>query len=272
MIHVDGYTTIGRSHKVCEDYVVLGKDHVVLSDGCSSSPKTDVGARLLAHAMDNILSCSGGEYMGDMSGTMAIHDASLCLGILGLDGRCLDATLLYMLIDRDRDRVHVTTFGDGNILCLYRNGKVSCCNTTYSHNAPAYLSYRGDKSRREAYRQMAGEVLHRISSRPTENREWRLDDFQSLESSVSRGGCMMEPVSEIRAIMIASDGIESFYDQSGNQIPLHDVINEIVEFKHFGPGFLQRRMGSRRGVINTFAKMGITHADDISIAGFCFED
>jgi len=40
----------------------------------------------------------------------------------------------------------------------------------------------------------------------------------------------------------------------------------------FGPGFLQRRMGSRRGVINTFAKMGITHADDISIAGFCFED
>ena len=270
MIHVDGFTTIGHSHKVCEDYVVLKEDHVVLSDGCSSSPNTDVGARLLAHAMDNLISCSGGEYIGNISGTMAIHDASLCLSLLGLEGECLDATLLYMLIDRDR--IHITTFGDGNIICLYKDGKVSCCNTSYSDNAPAYLSYRSDKGRGEAYLKMGGEVLHRISSREPGSIEWQNDDFQLYKSALSHGGYLAASIAETRAIMITSDGIESFHDKSGNQIHLHDVINEIVDFKHLGPNFLQRRMGSRRGVISTFEKMGITHADDISIAGFCFED
>lgn len=270
MMHVDGFTTIGRSRKTCEDYVILKEDHVILSDGCSNSPNTDVGARLLAHSMDHLLSRIGGECMGDMPGTLAIHDASLCADILGLESRCLDATLLYIAIDRDR--VCVTSFGDGNVICLYRNGKVSCCNTSYSHDAPAYLSYRGDKVRREAYQQMGGDVFHRISSREPGGAEWQTDDFGAHKSSISRGGCIMESVSEIRVIMVASDGIESFRDQAGNQVPLHDVINEIVDFRHLGPGFLQRRMGSSQGVIDAFARIGITHTDDISIAGFCFED
>ena len=57
-INVDHYMTIGSSHQVCEDYIISGTEpfpYIILSDGCSSSKDTDIGARILAQCAKNYL-------------------------------------------------------------------------------------------------------------------------------------------------------------------------------------------------------------------------
>ena len=47
---------IGSTHALCQDYALARNDgpYVILSDGCSSSPDTDVGSRLLVKASEKI--------------------------------------------------------------------------------------------------------------------------------------------------------------------------------------------------------------------------
>ncbi|MCA9708502.1 MAG: hypothetical protein KDK70_21815, partial [Myxococcales bacterium] len=54
-MYVDAWFAIGDTHVVCEDFACAGHTEAgagfaVVCDGCSSSPQTDVGARLLAAA------------------------------------------------------------------------------------------------------------------------------------------------------------------------------------------------------------------------------
>lgn len=56
----DCYFEIGHSHTICQDYALTGKindvlSYAIISDGCSSSPLVDVGARLLAHSAKEYL-------------------------------------------------------------------------------------------------------------------------------------------------------------------------------------------------------------------------
>ena len=49
-MQVDTFSKIGKTHKICEDYILSGTKpfpYIIISDGCSSSEGTDMGARLL---------------------------------------------------------------------------------------------------------------------------------------------------------------------------------------------------------------------------------
>ena len=65
-MNADSVFNIGATHAVCQDYVIARSGettfgspnagpYIILSDGCSSSPDTDMGARLLVKAMDQTL-------------------------------------------------------------------------------------------------------------------------------------------------------------------------------------------------------------------------
>ena len=49
----------GRGHDVCQDYAAAGggadEPYAILADGCSTSPDTDVGARLLVKCIERPL-------------------------------------------------------------------------------------------------------------------------------------------------------------------------------------------------------------------------
>src|SRR6476659_1428102 len=59
-MNADATINIGATHALCQDYVIAKDRHVILSDGCSSSPDTDIGARLLVKALEQNLSKSAG--------------------------------------------------------------------------------------------------------------------------------------------------------------------------------------------------------------------
>ena len=60
MIHVDCAFRMGRTHLVCQDYAAVAAGEfpcVLLADGCSWSPDTDMGARLLVRSALTTLRC-----------------------------------------------------------------------------------------------------------------------------------------------------------------------------------------------------------------------
>ena len=82
-MNADSAVNIGSTHSLCQDYVIARNPdrapYVVLSDGCSSSNDTDIGARLLVRAMDQRLVANAAT---DMEG-MHTESARIALGWAG---------------------------------------------------------------------------------------------------------------------------------------------------------------------------------------------
>src|SRR6185295_18680312 len=90
-MNTDAAINIGSTHSVCQDYAIARNGYVVLADGCSSSPDTDIGARLLVKALD--------QRLGTPTDIEELHreSARTALGwaaMLGLPDQAVDATLL----------------------------------------------------------------------------------------------------------------------------------------------------------------------------------
>ena len=102
MIQTDTFLKIGKTHQVCEDYIITGDSPVkynILSDGCSSSKDTEMGARILCHLAKQFLLYRKDDYRFpaldyDEMGSWIIHNAELAARQLGLKKSCLDATLI----------------------------------------------------------------------------------------------------------------------------------------------------------------------------------
>src|SRR5215208_7219869 len=90
---------IGATHAVCQDYVIArsraphGGPYVVMSDGCSSSPDTDVGARLLVKAIDQMLVRTAPRDVCKLHKECA-RTALGWAELIGLPAQAVDATLL----------------------------------------------------------------------------------------------------------------------------------------------------------------------------------
>src|ERR1043166_8156900 len=97
-MNADATINIGSTHAICQDYAIARGRYVVLSDGCSSSPDTDIGARLLVKALDQSLSTATNiEELHKESARIALGWASM----LGLPAQSVDATLLSAHVEGD---------------------------------------------------------------------------------------------------------------------------------------------------------------------------
>lgn len=151
----------GSTHDVCQDYAEqngaaeLQDRLLALSDGCSSSPNTDVGARLLVwnalHAGD-VLQCtltrSHREFL--LTRTSPVREQARTMG---LSQRALDATLLTLGPRGYDDTIDGVLWGDG---CFLHGrvwefpgaqpvgtvtGVALVLEVNSPTNTPAYLSY-----------------------------------------------------------------------------------------------------------------------------------
>ncbi len=254
-MNVDHFLKIGTKHKVCEDYIISESGDipfVILSDGCSSSKNTDIGARILTQLTAHYLRTK--LFPVSEMVKRIIYNAELIRNTMGLNVSCLDATLIVSYIVDDYFYVYM--YGDGYLITVDLDNEISFCEISYEKNAPYYLSYELDLYLNSFYEE----------SCPA---KYLTNKF---------GNCTWEPynlpfikklkVSDYKSILIASDGIDSFINNKGEKYGIEKVLKEVTSFKNTKGEFIKRRMGSKKGVINTFKKEGVTHYDDISIGGF----
>src|SRR5215510_2075397 len=97
-MNADATINIGATHSVCQDYVIVRNDYVILSDGCSSSPDTDIGARLLVKALDQTLKQPGDiEELHKNAARVALGWANM----IALPPQSIDATLMSIHVTGD---------------------------------------------------------------------------------------------------------------------------------------------------------------------------
>lgn len=271
-MHIDIFSNIGKTHQICEDYIIKGNfpfPFIILSDGCSSSKNTDVGARLLAISMKNAIESTyypkSELYMPPFDyhtlGQTAISIAQVTSNLLNMNVDCLDATVIVAMVISNK--VWIYMYGDGIVLYQeYIKELEGYVKVESLNGAPYYLSYLLDSARKKAYNKSAletepnGEIIKITTS------------TDSLIGKVNRTLPYTEPLvfeyflQEKPIIAIASDGLDSFVNiTTGDKKELIDVVNDVMAFKNTEGEFVKRRL---KKAIDTYGKEKIFPSDDVS--------
>ncbi|EIJ41248.1 hypothetical protein BegalDRAFT_0328 [Beggiatoa alba B18LD] len=257
MLHYDSFFTIGKTHVVCEDYALHGDSptpFLIVCDGCSSSPNSDVGARILALTAKTLVEKQVDNLISDyyLFGQRLIKQAADIAQKLPISLSVLDATTLIAYQTADSVRIYV--YGDGTILLKNQSDKIDYINIEFTHNAPYYLSYWLTEERQQEYASHELYPLIIQDSRASQK-----------ENAIYHKPLIFEfSLTEYPTIAIASDGIGQCYNFSdGTRISLLDVATQLLAFKQVEGDFVKRRV---KRALEQFAKQGIYAADDLSLA------
>lgn len=267
----DCYFVTGYSHIVCQDYAAAETPEktptfAIVSDGCSSSPHTDIGARILTRTALRQLKSYSRECLEGMSPyerdectfinplRVAYH-SDVLRGELDLPEGATDATLLAAY--EAGSEVEVRVWGDGVVAARERGtGKLVVYQIEYPSGAPMYLSYWCDWARRDRYLQKFGSDRKVVIYEP--------DGF--VGEITSRGRKMRFPREKYDVVAVMSDGVHSFKRRVGNgfePIPMLDVVREMMAFKGLSGEFVVRRM---KAFIRQATNEGWRWDDDVSMA------
>lgn len=231
----DAHFERGRGHAVCQDYALCGPGArgawAVLCDGCSSSPATDVGARLLAHAAAAALR------RGRLPGSAAIvREAAGVAERLGLPTCSLDATLVAALVHGDA--ILTLIRGDGVVAGRRRDGAVELTMRRCLDETPDYPTVVFDPERRAAWRD-------RVGPRAWIER-WTTDDATSACRSATdeRGHAWVGrfPRDRYDRVLVASDGLASLRDRTGATVDPLWVAARLLDAPSTTGCFVRRRL------------------------------
>jgi len=252
---------MGKQHRICEDYVANSNNIIVVSDGCSSSKKTDVGSRILSHL---ILSEIGKVADFDSGVFLALSKAEEIRLELGLPETSLDGTI--GILQRKDNRIFAKFFGDGVLLVKYKNGVTTVDSIVYDNEMPYYISYDLSKSRLDQYAGMSiGETLHVYSYAFAEDK---------VEKNVQNYAYYHRPefeveVKDIEYVLICTDGVKSFIDENQKGLVIDNVVKELTDFKGFKGEFLKRRINF---TLRGYKKIGVYNFDDLGIGAMYVGD
>lgn len=259
---------IGKTHKICEDYAshkMHPQPYILLSDGCSSSPNTDFGSRILNQVAGDMLSLDQ-----EFDPKEFINEAEEIRRLLNLPSGSLDATLSCVYVKDERYYLHM--FGDGVTVKTKEDKSMEVVLIEYLSGAPNYLSYNLDPIRKKGYFDLYG-LKKKISTYLLEPngivtglviKEDSEDTFYT-----ENGSCI-----GYRNISLMSDGVLSFYQllnsgtsKTEEMIPLNNVLLQLLDFKGFQGEFVDRRLQKFR---KDCEKINWFHADDLSLATIYF--
>ncbi len=276
---------IGSTHRICQDYAIIGernnKNCVIVSDGCSSSPLTDIGARIIATTVrDRLLSI---DNMENFYANECIISARQIVDLLKLPTTCLDATLMSIFLNNNDNSTNVDTInchGDGVIIIKFKSNDLYIVSTEYEDGYPFYINYFYDKNGR--YDTWYEEHNKRKITLSTiiENNEnicikddiefgYTIDENIEIRKELKRTRINIFDINLIEFIAIVSDGIHSFYESVktetslvNNPISFYKIIPELFSFKGYKGSFIQRRLNR---FLKNCKKKNWDHYDDLSI-------
>jgi serine/threonine protein phosphatase PrpC len=275
---LDSYFAIGKTHKLCEDYVTLGYKpipYIIVADGCSSSQNTDVGARILAWAMAKAITSLYNRvnvipFDYDVLAHTAIAMARSQADALGLDTTATDTTIVVAFYHNEH--IWVYMYGDGIIFLKRIDGTIDFFSVSYEfmengekRERPYYLSYLVNPYRKSVYMDAV------IASNPEMTVKRIYNHLRQDNVSLRFDAKVIKkfPISEYSAIAIGSDGISTFYDISKSpeesKLELSVVVPKFINFKNIKGEFVKRRAKKQ---ITSYAQDGIFHMDDFSMGAF----
>ena len=269
-MNADSCFHIGKTHKVCEDYALHCNEPVkmglgpfaILCDGCSSSPDTDFGARLLARAAACNMS-QNGVNLGD-----ARREAEGWQESIRLHHLALDATLM-VVSQSGPDEVLATVVGDGVVAARKRDGGIEWYTIEYPSGAPGYLSYMRDDSRLATYCKATN--CHHVVGMYEDNILAMQEDYRCFktELGITFPGLSWNVEFDTKKydlVAVMSDGAQSFMSKgllSYQSVPVWEVVKRIMAVKGSKGEFMSRRVNR---FLKTAQKEGWIHTDDLSVA------
>jgi hypothetical protein len=268
--NADACFSIGKTHMVCQDYARAGRTrdgapYAIVSDGCSSSPDTDVGARLLAIAAEVQLRAG---VMPDAERTVEMLRCNLDWH--GLSSRCFDATMVAALLEKTEVRVRM--WGDGVVAARRRDGAIEVCTVDHTKNAPGYVSYLLDKDRKRDYIAEYGNE-YKITRWSSANEDgWVVDT--GVEAPLRDWAFN---VNEYDLVAVLSDGVQTFQCLSETEtsrtlidVPPEEVLRELLAIRSVRGEFMKRR--THKFLTKACPPRLWHHADDLAIAAIWMGD
>jgi hypothetical protein len=239
--HADSYFEIGAGHKVCQDYATHSEKKAVLSDGCSSMPDTDIGARLICKnelavfplAMDNL-----------------VAQASF----IGIPLNAFHATRMQVRLD-DQDPsgplIRVDMEGDGYLIVRgLTPGDVTVLRIEFHNNAPWYPIYQHT---------LTG--YHRFVSVETHLTPKLVVSHEDCSGQRRIKSCTLD-ARLVDFVAVCSDGLGTFTDSNGTKQHELALAYDLADVKIVSGEFIKRRVGALKR--KNWA--GLSHDDDFSIA------
>lgn len=302
-MNTDSAFYTGKTHSVCEDFTRTkngDKPYAILCDGCSGSPDTDTGARLLALATERTFATNDEFPYGDFKSiviTTAVGMATSC----GLKTEALDATLLVAApyiedvklpppyIDfkefQQKPCIRVSIYGDGVVAVKHKDGSIRIHSVEYTRGYPYYLTYHFDKKRGAAWKKVAidsptGESTTIVGTTHILKPDWTVDEEMKVSSAHSsvrpftvsaEGNSVGAAIDEVEWVAMMSDGVHTFREKSSEpgvpnrQISLIEVLKDLLDFRAFNGEFVQRQAN---WFMREASKRNWQHDDDVSVAAF----
>lgn len=262
----------GSTHPVCQDYATHGSNFVVISDGCSSSPDTDVGARLLALKTRGWIENRYSMLYPDTFSIIANEAYRALQAIdLGIGRACLDATLGVITVEEGI--VDAFLHGDGAIICKTREGETQLYTIDYSNNCPFYPSYYLSDIFMSRYKEMTGNVKTIRSL--IYDKDWNLVLDESFEEASDTLYWTARETSTLQWIVITTDGLFSFLRPNQGNLKqkylakIEDYLKELTNFKSINGEWVKRRT---KAFLNNKHKEGWEHYDDFTMGGISFSN
>ncbi|GAK51566.1 hypothetical protein U14_02811 [Candidatus Moduliflexus flocculans] len=264
-IFVDGFFTIARQHRVCQDYAIAAAEPLpllALSDGCSSSPDTDIGSRLLVKSAEKVIRSTTPASTSSLPtyqelGSAILANAVAAAECLALRRSALDATLL--LAFAHSDAVTVMMYGDGYLAAMRKDGSLEYISVSYNDNMPYYLNYWTDEPRKRQYLAEShnGKEVVSITTYSGQQQETRRADYDAPL-------VWTFPASDYRLVALCSDGVTAFSSiETGQIAPVNQILEGLLTFKTTAGEFVTRRA---KRLLKELDKQNIFPADDLSVA------
>ena len=279
----DEYFHIGRAHlgngQPCQDYALSGQTKktawAIISDGCSSGGKTDIGARLItlttakalttAKTLKNIAKTADDQNEFSVAEVEKERQKALAKLQMELEifPRDMLTTCLYIFVTPQGAKMHIA--GDGVIAVKYHNGEIVLRNFEWAKNMPYYPIYKNGLL--EQFIQAHGNDQDK---KCLQEQRWFIDqagDFcpcfeknYSIRTSVQGLTITFSPeeLEKIAFLAVFSDGVTQV-----EGIATPEVVKRLLAFKNQAGVFAKRRMIR---FIKNAQKIGRGPIDDISMA------
>ncbi len=259
----------GNSHSICQDYARAGQNYVLLSDGCSSSPDTDFGARLICKTAENLI-LHNDLSINEHFPYQVIQKAKSAAEQIHLAEQSLDATFLAAIVIGDS--VHVYCAGDAMLAFGFHDDRIHLEQIQYQKSYPFYLNYLCNNTRLQSFQAntnndliVTGKIIINNTIETVSYQQLRLVDYYFTAAIPKR---------HLKYIVLLSDGIQSFSKQISSQtsrttdnLQADEIAAQLIGFKNYQGAFVQRRINKFRKDV---CRQNISHYDDLSMAAIHF--